>query len=235
MPNMDTITLLISANAEWRVVRRYYPDVEIKMTPFGEWFELEICQARIIFVHGGWGKISAAASAQFAIQKWSPQLIINLGTCGGLAGLAQRGDVILAENTVVYDIYEAMGDPQDALNAYSAHPGSDWLTPPYPIEVRPVRLVSADRDIFPQEVDMLADRFGAVAADWESGAIAWVAGKNQIPCLILRGVSDVVSPSGGEAYAGLEVFHSGTDLVMKKLLDSLPGWIETWRRSTQNA
>lgn len=231
---MDTIVVLISANAEWRVVRRYYPDVRIETTPFGECFELEICQARVIFIHGGWGKISAAASAQYAVQNWAPQLIINLGTCGGLAGLAQRGDVILAQNTLVYDIYEAIGDPQEALSAYSAQPELSWLKPPYPIEIREARLVSADRDIFPEEVGMLADRFGAIAADWESGAIAWVAGKNHLPCLILRGVSDVVSPAGGEAYAGLEVFHSGTDLVMGKLLDSLPSWIDAWQRPNRN-
>lgn len=49
-----------------------------------------------------------------------------------------------------------------------------------------------------EDIPMLVSRFGASAADWESGAIAWVADKNRVRCLILRGVTDLVG-SRGEA------------------------------------
>ena len=39
-----------------------------------------------------------------------------------------------------------------------------------------------------------------MAADWESGAIAWTAARNGVPCLILRAVSDLVDSLGGEVY-----------------------------------
>jgi nucleoside phosphorylase len=53
-----------------------------------------------------------------------------------------------------------------------------------------------------------------------------VANKNQVPCLILRGVTDLVGAEGGEAYNGnIEVFYSNTELIMKTLLDSLSNWI----------
>ena len=41
-----------------------------------------------------------------------------------------------------------------------------------------------------------------MALDWESGAIAWVAARNQTRCLILRGVTDLVGEAGDEAYDG---------------------------------
>ena len=37
-------------------------------------------RVRILFLHGGWGKIAATASAQYAIDRWNPCLLINLGT-----------------------------------------------------------------------------------------------------------------------------------------------------------
>jgi adenosylhomocysteine nucleosidase len=86
-------------------------------------------------------------------------------------------------------------------------------------------LVSADRDIVAGDIPMLVSRFDAVAADWESGAIAWVANKNRARCLILRGVSDIVGLGGGEAYGNFELFLQRTDAMMAKLVNQLDAWL----------
>ena len=174
--------------------------------------------------HSGWGKISAASSTQYVIDRWRPRLVINLGTCGGLAGKTRVGEVLLVEKTVVYDIYERMGNPKEAVEHYSTNLDLSFLAEPYPQTVRKAQLVSADQDIDPDLVHMLVDDYGAIAADWESGAIAWTANLNKTPCLILRGVSDVVDPFGGEIYESDE-FQNRADEVMLPLLRALPNWI----------
>ncbi|MBE0696125.1 MAG: hypothetical protein IH586_04310, partial [Anaerolineaceae bacterium] len=110
--------ILISANAEWRIVREYYPDAIIEKSPVGEFFNRTIAGLPVVFLHGGWGKISAAASTQFAVDRWHPLLLVNLGTCGGFAGYIQRGAILLVVRTLVYDIIEQMGDPQAAIDHY---------------------------------------------------------------------------------------------------------------------
>jgi adenosylhomocysteine nucleosidase len=66
-----------------------------------------------------------------------------------------------------------------------------------------------------------------VAADWESGAIAWVAARNGVRCLILRGVSDLVGGDSGDAYEGnLQVYLDGAATVMRNLVAHLPEWLE---------
>lgn len=217
--------IVISANAEWRVVREFYAACPVEAEPYGECFETCLAGRKVVFFQGGWGKIAAASSAQYAIQRWQPDLIVNLGTCGGFAGCVDRGTVLLATETLVYDIVEQMGDAQEAIDHYSTSIDLSWLQPPYPMEVLPARLVSADRDILPGDVKMLREQFYAVAADWESGAIAWVCKRNHVHCLILRGVSDLVAESGGEAYGSLEVFRNGTHRVMSQLLAALPDWL----------
>lgn len=218
--------VLISADAEWRVVREYYPGVAIHSSPFGECFEYAIAGRDVVFLHGGWGKIAAAASTQYAIDHWRPSLLVNLGTCGGLAGRIQRGALLLVERTLIYDIIEQMGDPQAAVDHYTTLIDHSFLRQPYPQTVERALLVSADRDICPSDIPILIERYHAVAADWESGAIAWVARRSSIPCLILRGVTDLVGPEGGEAYNAIEVFHNGTKMVMQPLLQALPQWLE---------
>lgn len=222
---MVSVVIVISANAEWRVARTAYPAANIAFSPYGEWFEEKIDHRQVIFFQGGWGKISAAASAQYALERWKPALLINLGTCGGFAGHIQRAALLLVERTLVYDIIEQMGDPQEAIDHYAVDLDLSWLRQPYPQAVQRGLLVSADRDICPADIPMLIERFGARAADWESGAIAWVARRNATRCLILRGVSDLVGEQGGEAYQSKEFFRDGARQVMEPLLQALPGWL----------
>jgi nucleoside phosphorylase len=68
----------------------------------------------VLFFWGGWGKIAAAGSTQYVIDRWRPQLLVNLGTCGGFDGAIERDMVVLAIKTVVYDIVEQMGHHEDA-------------------------------------------------------------------------------------------------------------------------
>jgi adenosylhomocysteine nucleosidase len=178
------------------------------------------------YLHGGWGKVSAAATAQQAIDLWQPDLLVNLGTCGGFLGRIQRGTIILVTRTIVYDIIEQMSDPAEAISHYSTDLALDWLPEALPHPVLRGLLVSADRDILLGDIPGLVEKYGAVAADWESGAIAWVAQKNGLRCLILRGVTDLVGPTGGEAYGNLQVFHEATQAVMKTLLEQLPDWLK---------
>src|SRR5689334_258166 len=96
--------IIISANTEWRVIRGHFPNVDMQTSPLGEWFTTEIAvghqQEPVVFFHGGWGKIAAAASTQYVLDRWSPTLLINLGTCGGFAGSIAKGTIILVERTI---------------------------------------------------------------------------------------------------------------------------------------
>ncbi len=233
MSEHTDVVVLISANAEWRVLCEL-TQVEVRQSSLlGEWFTLPLVvngqEEPVRFFHGGWGKIAAAASTQYVIDRWHPRLLVNLGTCGGFAGAVEKETILLVERTLVYDIVEQMGDYADHIAHYTTELDLSWVRPPYPHPVLRTHIVSGDRDIIPEEIPRLREEFGAVAADWESGAIAWVAQRNGVPCLILRGVSDLVSPDGGEAYGDMDVFVQGTRRVLGTLLHHLPAWLAMWR------
>ncbi len=221
--------VLVSARTEWRVVREHFADAVPRPTPYGAWFEqtLPHQETPVVFFHGGWGKVAAAGSTQYAIDRWSPDLLVNLGTCGGIKGQIERGTIVMAERTLIYDIFEQMGDADAALDHYATELDLSWLGTPLPQPVVRARLLSADRDLVINDLPRLQGQFDGAAVDWESGAIAYVADRNDIRCLILRGVTDLVGPEGGEAYDGtLALFTERARDVMTRLLDALPTWLD---------
>jgi adenosylhomocysteine nucleosidase len=216
------IVIMISANSEWQAVKEILTPVRVQSSPFGEMFDFQ----QIKYFHGGWGKVSAAATTQYVIDRFQPHLLVNLGTCGGFESRVKKGTIILVIKTIIYDILEQMSDPDDALAHYSIELDLSWLPNPPPCQVQPGLLISADRDIVPEDIPSLVQKYGAIAADWESGAIAWVAKQNNVRCLILRGVTDLVNAGGGEAYGNISLFHENTKSIMKTLIDQLPIWLE---------
>ena len=100
-PNPNVV--VISANVEWRAIRKLFAKVPVQQSPFGEWFVVEVKRdaERVVFFHGGWGKIAGAAATQYVIDRCRPELLLNLGTCGGFAGEIERGTIVLVERTVV--------------------------------------------------------------------------------------------------------------------------------------
>jgi adenosylhomocysteine nucleosidase len=227
-PKSETkIVVLISANAEWRVVKSVYPNENFQKTPWGEFFEKDITTAKgnvpVIFFHEGWGKVAAAGATQYAIDRWNSEIFINLGTCGGFDGSVKRFQTLLIDRTVIYDIKEAMGDSKEAIADYSAELDISWIAAPD--SIRKTILVSGDRDLVPEEIESLKQNYNAIAGDWETGAIAYTCQRNKKKLLVLRGVTDLVNATAGEAYGKPEVFQNGTEIVMKKLLNVLPLWL----------
>jgi len=221
------VVVLVSAIAEWNAVKPLFPDARMRNFPFGECFDIRLLDEHISFFHSGWGKIASAGSIQYVINKYSPDLIVNLGTCGGFEPETRLGEIILVDQAYVYDIVELMGD-LDIVPYYTTSLDLSWLPEPYPYEVRRGMIASADSDLLPSKIPALKSQ-GAVAADWESAALAWVAQRNQARLLILRGVSDMVSEEGGEAYNNIELFNERTKGIMRQLIEQLPEWLNSVR------
>ncbi len=168
-PPQSDVVVVVSANVEWRAIERIFSDVDAQDSSLGRWFIATLGEPaqQVLFFHGGWGKIAAAASTQYLIDHCRPRLIVNLGTCGGFHGAVERGTIVLVERTVVYDIFEQMGDQAEHLAHYASELDLECLEPPYPHEVVRTLIVSGDRDLVVDEIPRLARDFGAVVGDWE--------------------------------------------------------------------
>jgi adenosylhomocysteine nucleosidase len=224
MTTPGRIAVVISANAEWKPVKEALSasSDRLERSPYGEYFTHTIAGEPVLFVHGGWGKIDAAASTEYIIGQWRPRLLINLGTCGGIEGRMQRLERLLVNRTVVYDIHEAIGDSSAAIADYSTDIDLGWLDDGFPLPHRRAAMYSGDRDLVASAVADLIRRFpDVVAADWESASIARVAARHGTRVIILRAASDLVSEEHGEAAGNLPLFHGNAVTSMRLLLDDL--------------
>ena len=218
--------VIISADGEWLSIPKIFSDADYSLTPYGQYFIHYFDKEPVIIMHGGWGKIPSAASTQYAIDRWHPEVIINLGTCGGFEGEVDRDQIILAERTIVYDIISQIGDTYSTIKRSITDIDLSWLKEPYPIPVVKGTIASGDRDIRPEDIPLLKEKYGAKVGDWESGSIAYVCNKNNTKLLILRGVSDLVGPGGGEAYDGTKtIWLEAAERIMRRLFASLPEWL----------
>lgn len=220
------IAVLVSANIEWKATKKIFPNEKFSTSPWGEYFFKEIEKENVLIFHEGWGKVAAAGATQYVIDHFNPDILINLGTCGGFEGEVKAGKIILADRTIIYDIVEAMGDSKEAIADYTTEIDLRWLGENLPVVVRKTVLVSADKDLRPEEIDFLKKEYHAVAGDWESGAIAYTAQRNHKKVIILRGVSDTVGKQTAEAYGNIGLFAERTDAIMKQLFEDLPLWIK---------
>lgn len=169
----------------------------------------------IIAVHGGTGKIHAAAMAQYAILTWNPALVAVIGTSGAVAPWLKPLDIVLADRTIVYDLDSGLdGSTDENIRDLTTDLATPRLpTPPaFPIYVGTV--LTGDRDVTAQNVESLRARFDGLVADWESGAVARVCRLNNVRCVVLRGVSD--TPYAGDTDQ-LHSYRQNTPVIMDRL------------------
>jgi adenosylhomocysteine nucleosidase len=219
------VVVLVSADTEWRAVRRTLAPISIQQTPYGESFLHPIESYPVRFFHAGWGKAASAGGMQYVCSQYAPDLVVNLGTCGGFEGMVSQGEVILVERAFMYDILELMEDFKSVQAYYDTELQLDWLPEELPHPVRRGVIASADSDLLPEKIPHLTEE-GAIVADWESAALAWVAHKNDVRLLVLRAVSDLVGSGGGEAYGNHALFKERAQAIMRDLLVQLPAWLD---------
>ena len=225
------IPVLVSATGEWDAIVSILQPSSLQQSLPGAHFQTELAGRPCLFFHSGWGKIATAASTQYIIDQYHPELILNIGTCGGFSGFSEVGEILLVQETLIYDIVERMDNPVAALNHYRTKNDISWITDLLPSGTRKARIISADQDIDYASFDLLTTTHQADAADWETGAFAWVAALNHIPWLALRGVSDIVTPQGSETDNGVDLWRSRLDQLMRKILAELPFYFMEFERN----
>ncbi len=155
-----------------------------------DFYFLERGGGGIVATTSGLGKVMAAATTQFLLDRFTPELLLNFGSCGGLAPGLAIGDLVLAERVVEYD-FISHHKPSPSLAPAGELPARLAAALPA-LALRPGCLASADRNAdTPAIRERLYRDYQALAADWEGAAVARVAARRGVPVLILRGVTDL--------------------------------------------
>lgn len=158
----------------------------------------------------GIGKVFAALCAQTMILRYSPSLIINSGVAGGLDPSLKVCDIALASSLVQHDMdTSSLGDPKgmisgiNIINLPCDEKNTDRLRKCAEAEgIKTLTGVIASGDRFvssSSDKKAIVDSFSAIACEMEGAAIAHVCYVNNVPCCVMRAISD-----GGDDNAVLD-------------------------------
>lgn len=151
-------------------------------TPFERYFSPLLPRLQIVISRIG--KVAAAAACQEMIATHRARRIVNAGTCGLLVdGSGWSVGQLVRITTAQEGDHDVLGKRPPPV-ACDTHPGQALPT---------ARLVTCDRPVFDLQRRSACSRLGEVV-DMEGAAIARVAKINQVPCTLIKGVSDAAGP-----------------------------------------
>lgn len=228
---ISIIAIHINSNEEWQGTKELLNPIGIKDFPYGEYFETKIGQFNCIFYHSGPTKTRSAGACQYAIDKWKPEIIFVLGTCGGVAEDIKVLDVILAEETGQYDVI-TMAKRESIFYGIIKFDNS-WINlNDFPYKLVKGFLGTADKSVTGKNFHILREN-GVHAADWETASIGYVCKLNGTKCCVVRGVSDVVSQE--DVFLQLEDYKRNTFKIMENLIRRyLPALIHNYNNWKSN-
>lgn len=184
-------------------------------------YEGKLFGENVAVVISGIGKVSAALSCQFAIDKYKPEAIINFGTAGGVDGTVAPREYYAVKNCCQFDfdLRDVDDVPLGYIQEYDRvfFEGNTFRAKTL-FEER--NLASADRFTECKEDNDSVVKLGCSLRDMEGGAIAQVCASCGVPLLIIKGVSDVTgSGSTAEQFReNLTAVSKGFPSVIKKVL-----------------
>ncbi len=159
----------------------------------------------------GIGKVFAALCAQTMVLTYHPSLILNTGVAGSLSGGLAIGDIAVAESLVQHDMdTSALGDPVGLISGINViHlPCDEAASRRLAACAAALPGVSVKRGVIASgdkfmsdgaEKQTVASRFGAIACEMEGAAIGQVCYVNDLPCAVMRAISD-----GGDESAAMD-------------------------------
>ena len=168
-----------------------------------------------VVVQCGVGMINAAACTQALIDRFDVGCVVNTGVAGSLAPEVGVGDVVVATDAVnwvmdVQNLGYAPGQTPGLLSAFLPTSGELRETAAEAaraegVSIHEGRVASGDRFVREaSERQRIASAFDATCCEMEGAAIAQVCQANDVPCAIIRAISDTADGTNAVDYPTFE-------------------------------
>ncbi len=169
-------------------------------------YTYDMGEAKIFAIHSGAGEIAAAAATQLLLTALQVEAVVNYGVVGGLTEEMALTRTCVVEKVVHYD-FDTSGADGCPVGQYEGYPNiylptsANLLCKALQVAptLKPVICASGDKFIDKaQEKRRLHAAFGADICDMESAAIVLTCNRAQIPCLLIKTVSDSITGGAEE-------------------------------------
>lgn len=186
-------------------------------------YSFNINNTQCILAISGIGKVSAGLTTQLLIDKFNPKFIINFGTCGGMNNSVKILHYYLADKCCQYDFdLSALDDvPVGYIQEYDRVYFDTYTHNINFLQKRAI--ASADKFTHKSQDVELINKMNCSICDMEAGAIAQVCTSNNIPLIVVKGISDVHgnNTQPEQFFKNLSTVSNNFPDVIKQVIDSI--------------
>lgn len=197
---MKIISIIFAMNEELSALKKYLSIKNINKLYELTFYEAELNNQKIILVESGVGKVNAARTTQILIDNYHPDVVYNIGVAGGITNSLEVGDIVVSSSLVQHDFDITAFNH---LKGYIPNVGN-VIPVDNSLIINTQRILGqndisyklgmiASGDIFCTSKDMatkINQKFKALCVEMEGAAIGQVCFLCQVPCLVLRSISD---------------------------------------------
>lgn len=229
---MNNIGIIGAMDEEVNKLKKIMTNVKIHNLASMEFYEGELNNKNVIVVRSGIGKVNAAICTQILIDKFNVEGLINTGIAGALDAKIDIADMVLSKDALQHDMdatgfgYKYGEIPRMKSSIFvadtdmieKAHAACIKVNPD--INVYIGRILSGDEFVQDKEKkSWLLSQFKGYCVEMEGAAIAHVASLNNVPFLIIRGISDKADDSAQIDYDKFEAkaIENSVRLVLEML------------------
>ena len=181
------IGISIAVTREWEATLKYFNKelYECEKYPFGEYFKVVKDGNEFVFYHTGSRKVNSAAASQYMICKYNLSKIIVMGTCAGIDRKYKNLDIIIPSKAVQYDCTVKEIEPL-IKQSFTVDIDLSELD----FDYNTGTIGTADKAVVMWSDYLSLKNNDITIADTEAAGIAYVCMKNDVKCLIVKGISD---------------------------------------------
>jgi len=197
----------------------------------------------------GIGKVNATICTQMLVDLYQPEGMIFSGVAGGLLPNMQVGDIVVASHLIQFDIdLTAFGRRHGELpdrdrmiqsDADMVRQSADCFDAVFEGEADAPNLmigtvVSGDKFIEDSEtLRWLQREFGALATEMEGAAVGYTCQLNNVPFIIIRGLSDTANESAPDDFkSNLDTVCEHSFRLMERLIPTAGGTLSAAEAET---
>lgn len=210
------IGISIAAKKEWNaVLEKYKITLEsCSKYPFGEYFKMSIANEDVLFYRVGVRKVNCSAGTQYMIDHFPLTKVIVIGTCAGIDDTYKPLDILIPHKFVQYDCTVKETEPliKDSLTV-----NLDLTSLK---NINTGTLGTADKAVVMWKDYLELKENHITIADTESAAIIYVCKKNNVKCLVIKGISDFPLNENDAYNKQLDTFTTNIPIIMNNIIDN---------------
>lgn len=230
------IGIIVATDQEITETKKILENFELEKNYNLDFYKGNVKNKEVILVKCGIGKVNAGRTAQIMIDKFSPDYVVNIGAAGAINSELNIKDIVIGNKLVQYDFdISALGDSEKGeISGIGKYIKSDEKLVKICEDVLENKIdkdfnykigTIATADVFcsdKKQAEKIRNEFNAECVEMEGAAIAQVCFLDNVPFLVIRGISD--SPNGNNGidyYSYCNIAANQSAKILKNILEEM--------------